>query len=129
MPRTPKWGAGLSIVLRSLPVLLLPPMVSILAPILLAKVIYPNSAPKLLETFLGLPKVVQIAACWVTFIVSRNAIREYQRRADRKRLGPDVVEVPRVKLSWPWNLDFVPLVIRSRESGEFTLCLIRWSEK
>ncbi|CCO35695.1 hypothetical protein BN14_09813 [Rhizoctonia solani AG-1 IB] len=116
MPRTPKWGAGLSIVLRSLPVLLLPPMVSILAPILLAKVIYPNSAPKLLETFLGLPKVVQIAACWVTFIVSRNVIREYQRRADRKRLGPDVVEVPRVKLSWPWNLDFIPLVIRSRES-------------
>ncbi|CCO36068.1 Cytochrome P450 52A3 OS=Candida maltosa GN=CYP52A3 PE=1 SV=3 [Rhizoctonia solani AG-1 IB] len=117
MPRTLKWGAGLSIVLRSLPALLLPPMTSILAPILLAKVIYPNSAPKLLAAFLGLPMVVQIAACWAIFIVSRNIIREYQRRADRKRLGPDVVEVPRVKLSWPWNLDFIPFVIRSRESG------------
>ncbi|CAE6471441.1 unnamed protein product [Rhizoctonia solani] len=119
MSRTPKWGAGLSIVLQSIPALLLPPVASVLAPTLLARVVSPSSTPKLLELFLGLPVVVQTATFWVAFLISRSIIRDYQRRADRKRLGPDIVEVPRVKLSWPWNLDFIPFMIRSRESGEF----------
>ncbi|KAJ1302922.1 hypothetical protein OPQ81_003220 [Rhizoctonia solani] len=116
MPRTPKWGAGLSKVLRSIPTLLLPPMATILAPTLLHRAVPPNSSPKFLIMFLALPSIVQITALWVTFVICHRTLREYQRRTDRKRLGPDVIEVPRVRLSWPWNLDFIPYVIRSRKS-------------
>ncbi|KAF8684599.1 cytochrome P450 [Rhizoctonia solani] len=119
-----KWGAGLSIVLRSLPALLIPPLTSILAPHLLAQAVSRNSAPKALETFLGLPFVVQVATFWFAFVALRSFIQDYQRRADRRRLGPDVIEVPRVKLSWPWNLDFIPFAIRSRESE---YCGAAWS--
>ncbi|CAE6500583.1 unnamed protein product [Rhizoctonia solani] len=117
MPRTLKWGAGLSIVLRTLPALLLTPVAVILAPTFLARIASPDSSPKPLRDFLDLPVIVQATAIWIAFKISRGIIGEYQRRADRKRLGPDVIEAPRVKLNWPWNLDFIPFVMRSRASG------------
>ncbi|KAG8736153.1 hypothetical protein FRC11_002820, partial [Ceratobasidium sp. 423] len=89
MPRNLKWGAGLSIVLRSLPALLLPPIATILAPTLLARAVSPNTSPKALRVFLGLPTVIQIVVFWVALVISRKTIRGYQRRADRKRLGLD----------------------------------------
>ncbi|KAF8713807.1 cytochrome P450, partial [Rhizoctonia solani] len=95
-----------------------------LAPHLLAQAVSRNSAPKALEAFLGLPFVVQVATFWFAFVALRSFIQDYQRRADRRRLGPDVIEVPRVKLSWPWNLDFIPFAIRSRESE---YCGATWS--
>ncbi|KAH7339083.1 cytochrome P450 [Rhizoctonia solani] len=116
MPRTLKWGAGLSIVLRTIPVLLLTPVTVIIAPTLLARIASPDSSPKPLRNFLGLPVIVQAVAFWIAFKISHGIIREYQRRADRKRLGPDVIEAPHVKLNWPWNLDFIPFVMRSRAS-------------
>ncbi|GAB1524868.1 Protein kinase alk2 [Rhizoctonia solani] len=117
MSHTIKWGAGLSVALRSLPALIFPPAVSIITPTLLAQTVPLDSRPELLQEFLGLPVLVQAAAIWVGFVVLRNLIQRLQRRADRRRLGPDVIEVPRVKLSWPWNLDFIPLSIRTREAG------------
>ncbi|CAE6535116.1 unnamed protein product [Rhizoctonia solani] len=129
MPRALKWGAGLSIVLRSLPALLLPSVATILAPTLLARAVSPNSSPKALKIFLGLPTVIQIAAFWVTSIISRRTIGGYQRRADRKRLGPDVIEVPRVKLRWPWNLDLIPYIIRCLKTDYCASPWVRFSRE
>ncbi|CAE6496722.1 unnamed protein product [Rhizoctonia solani] len=111
-----KWGEGLSIVLRSLPALFLPPVAAILAPTLLARTVSLNNSPEYLRLFLGLPEAVQAAVFWIAYVVSRNVVRQYQRRADRRRLGLDVVEVPRIKLRWPWNLDLIPLAMHSRKT-------------
>ncbi|CAE6385525.1 unnamed protein product [Rhizoctonia solani] len=125
MPRTLKWGAGLSIVLRSLPSLLLPPAAAALAPTLLAQLVTLDCSPRALKEFLELPKSIQAAILWVAFVLSRRTIREYQRRVDRKRLGPDVIEVPRVKLNWPWNLDLIPFVLHSRQTD---YCAAPWAK-
>jgi hypothetical protein len=117
MPPTLKWGAGLSIVLSSLPNLLIPPVTIILVPTLLARILSPDYSPWGVGNFLKLPAYMQTAILWVLFVFSRRTIREYQRQTDRKRLGSDVIEVPRVKLNWPWNLDLIPFIMRSRETG------------
>ncbi|CAE6505159.1 unnamed protein product [Rhizoctonia solani] len=116
MPRTLKWGAGLSVVLRSLPALLLPPVAAILAPTLLARIVLPDTSSESLKIFLGLPAIAQAAVFWIAYVISRMVIRQYQRRADRRRLGPDVVEVPRIKLKWPGNLDLIQLAMHSRKT-------------
>ncbi|GAB1522864.1 Protein kinase alk2 [Rhizoctonia solani] len=125
MPRTLKWGAGLSIVLHSIPSLVLPPGVAILARNILSRAILTGSSPWVLKEFLGLPAIIQTAILWMTFVFSRKVMKEYQRQADRKRLGPDVIEVPRVKLNWPWNLDLISFVMHSRETD---YCAAPWAK-
>ncbi|QRW04456.1 cytochrome P450 family protein [Ceratobasidium sp. AG-Ba] len=39
------------------------------------------------------------------------------RRWDRKRYGPDVLDVPYFKTWWPWNLSFIPFILDSMENG------------
>ncbi|KAF8751195.1 cytochrome P450 [Rhizoctonia solani] len=92
MPRTLKWGAGLSIVLHSIPSLVLPPGVAILARNILSRATLTGSSPWVLKEFLGLPAIIQTAILWMTFVFSRKVMKEYHRQADRKRLGPDVIE-------------------------------------
>ncbi|EUC55205.1 cytochrome P450 family monooxygenase pc-3 [Rhizoctonia solani AG-3 Rhs1AP] len=116
MLHTPKWGAGLSIVLQSLPALLTSPIVAIVAPNILARITSPDTPFESLKVFLALPESVQAAVFWISYVVFRKIVQHYQRRADRRRLGADVVEVPRVKMTWPWNLDLIPLAIQSRKT-------------
>jgi hypothetical protein len=120
MPRTSiSWGAGLSIALRSLPSLVLPPALAASLPSILARVLSSESSPRFSRAFLDLPAPVQAIISLVLYVVCRSAVRDFHRYIDRKRLGPDVIEVPRVKGNWLWNLDLIPAVIKSREVGKF----------
>ncbi|ELU36963.1 cytochrome P450 monooxygenase pc-3 [Rhizoctonia solani AG-1 IA] len=125
MPRTLKWGAGLSIVLHSIPSLVLPPGVAILAQNVLSRATLTGSSPWVLKEFLGLPAIIQTAILWMTFVFSRKVMKEYQRQADRKRLGPDVIEVPRVKLNW-----CVVLILRNQRFKGMRLdyCTAPWAK-
>ncbi|CAE6429552.1 unnamed protein product [Rhizoctonia solani] len=109
MPRPPfVWGAGLSIVLGSLPSLVLPPALAASLPWVLERTLPPGSAPELLSLFLELPVAVRTILALGILTIVRKIVARYRRYLDRKRFGPDVVEVPRVKLKWPLNLDFIP---------------------
>ncbi|CAE6510479.1 unnamed protein product [Rhizoctonia solani] len=109
MPRSPiVWGAGLSIVLSSLPSLVLPPTFAASLPWILERTLPPDLIPEFLRLFLELPTTVRTILALGILASARHIIRGYQRRLDRESLGPDVFEVPRVKLKWPLNLDFIP---------------------
>ncbi|CAE6394302.1 unnamed protein product [Rhizoctonia solani] len=112
MPRPPfVWGAGLSIVLSSLPSLVLPPAFAASVPWILERKLPPDSAPEFLRLFLELPVALRSILALGILVVVRKIILTYRRNLDRKSFGPDVVEVPRVKLKWPFNLDFIPFDI------------------
>ena len=110
------WGAGLSVVLRRLPSMIIPPVLAASFPTILARALSPESTPEAVQTFLELPAPVRVMISLLLLGVTRQVIKDYQRRADKKRLGPDVVEVPRVKFNWPGNVDFIPFVIHSRDT-------------
>nr|AVZ23851.1 cytochrome P450 [Thanatephorus cucumeris] len=109
MRRSPiTWGAGLSIVLGSLPSLVLPPALAVSVPLLLEQALPHDSAPEFLRLFLDLPTAVRGVVALGVLAIIRSSIGRYQRRLDRKKFGPDVVEIPKIKLKWPLNLDFIP---------------------
>ncbi|CAE6339442.1 unnamed protein product [Rhizoctonia solani] len=113
MPRPPiVWGAGLSIVLGSLRSLVIPPALAVSFPWALEQVLPSNSAPELLRLFLDLPTAVRSIVVLGVLAIVRNFIGGYRRRLDRKKFGPDVVEVPKIKLKWPLNLDFIPFDVK-----------------
>ncbi|CAE6440604.1 unnamed protein product [Rhizoctonia solani] len=109
MPRSSiVWGAGLSIVLGSLPSLFLPPAFAAALPWALERTLTPNSLPEFLRLFLDLPIAARTLLALGVLAAIRKVLGEYQRRLDRKSFGPDVVDLPRIKLKWPLNLDFIP---------------------
>ncbi|KAF8686502.1 cytochrome P450 [Rhizoctonia solani] len=109
MPRSPiNWGAGLSIVLGSLPSLVLPPALAVSVPLLLEQALPRDSASEFLRLFLDLPTAVRSIIALGVLAIIRTSIGRYQRQLDRKKFGPDVVEIPKIKLKWPLNLDFIP---------------------
>ncbi|KDN37558.1 hypothetical protein RSAG8_10075, partial [Rhizoctonia solani AG-8 WAC10335] len=105
------WGAGLSIVLGSLPSLILPPAFAASFPWVLERALPPGSAPELLRLFLELPVALRTILALGILTVVRKIVIGYRRSLDRKSFGPEVVEVPRVRLKWPLNLDFIPFDI------------------
>jgi hypothetical protein len=109
------WGAGLTIVLRTLPLLIL---VRILASSLLT--IFARALPSstYAQAFLELPTPLRGLLSYLVFILTRWELRGYLRYRDMKRLGPDVVEAPRLKMRWPLNLDFISFWMHSRQTGE-----------
>ncbi|KAH7338429.1 cytochrome P450 [Rhizoctonia solani] len=118
MPRPPIiWGAGLSIVLSSLPALVLPPAFATALPSVLDRSLPPNSAPKRLKLFLELPIIARAVLVLGALAIIRVIVGGYYRNAERKRLGPDVVEVPQAKLKWPFNLDFIPFDMNIMKNG------------
>ncbi|KAG9128415.1 hypothetical protein FRC07_013755 [Ceratobasidium sp. 392] len=100
------WGPGLSPVLRSLPSLILPPAASFA-----------------LSTALTNFEVVHVhrgsltVAVWVLYKVADNILVAARRRRDRIRLGPDVIEVPKAKMKWPWNIDYIPFAAETVKTG------------
>lgn len=138
MRRSPlAWGAGLTIVLQSLPALIIPPVLAASLPTLLARFLLsksqsqpPSSSVALIQTFLDLPTFIRALISLALFTLGRQLINDERRRRDRVRLGPDVIEAPRMRMRWPWNLDFIPFVLNSREVGEsifgFLGCECMW---
>ncbi|KAF8600071.1 CYP63 cytochrome P450 monooxygenase-like protein [Ceratobasidium sp. AG-I] len=109
------WGAGLTLVLQSLPSLLIPPVLISALPVILARTVPPSSSPDAVQAFLDLPAPLRALLSLVIYATARKAIGEMQRRSDRKRLGLDVVEAPRMKRWLPGNIDFIPEIVHSRE--------------
>lgn len=108
------WGPGLSIVLRRLPGLVLPP----LAAFALATALIRSNALRISRV----GPVPLAGSIWVLYKAAIQLIAAASRRSDRRKLGPNVVEVPKVKMNWPWNIDFMWMAADARENG--TLCRI-----
>lgn len=51
------------------------------------------------------------------YLALKRVWRGIIRRQDRKRLGPDVIEAPRLKGKLPWNLDVIQSGINARKTG------------
>jgi hypothetical protein len=109
------WGPGLTSVLRTLPPLILIPILASSLPTVFARAL-PSST--LAQAFLNLPTPLRGLLSYLAFLLTREAVSDYLRYRDRKRLGPDVVEAPRLKMRWPWNLDFIPYTLRIRKTGK-----------
>ncbi|CAE6510897.1 unnamed protein product [Rhizoctonia solani] len=117
MPRSPIiWGAGLSIALGSLPSLVLPPAFAAALPSVIDRSLPFDSASEL-KSFLRLPIIIRTIIVLGILAIIRTISGEYRRGLDRKRHGPEVVEVPRVKLKWPFNLDFIPFDMGIMRNG------------
>jgi hypothetical protein len=105
------WGPGLSIVLRRLPHLILPPAAALALATLGLK-------------HLELLKVHQVGrltlavALWLLYKVASQSLASVRRRRACQQLGPNVIEVPKVKLRWPGNIDLIPFAKEVREHGE-----------
>ncbi|KAF8600072.1 CYP63 cytochrome P450 monooxygenase-like protein [Ceratobasidium sp. AG-I] len=108
------WGPGLTIVLRSLPSLVLSPILIATLPTVLARALPPSASPDAVQAFLALPAPVRALLSLVTYAVIQHAAGKLNRRRDRKRLGPDVVDVPAVKFRLPGNVGYIPYVIQNR---------------
>ncbi|GAB1521111.1 hypothetical protein RhiTH_004202 [Rhizoctonia solani] len=46
-----------------------------------------------------------------------SLVRYLRRRQDRRRLGPDVIEAPRIKKRLPGNIDWIPEALHMRETA------------
>lgn len=112
------WGAGLTIVLQTLPSLVLPPLLLSTLPTILARSLPHSSSPDAVQAFLALPAPLRALLSLVVYAAARKAAGEIRRSKDKKSLGPDVVEVPRMKCWLPGNIDFISEILHSRAVGE-----------
>ncbi|CAE6427857.1 unnamed protein product [Rhizoctonia solani] len=118
MSRSPiVWGAGLSIALDSVPAVVLPPAFVAAIPSVLHHILPDDSSPKRLSSFVELSIITRLALALLTLAILRMILGEYQRNYDRKQFDSNVVEVPRVKLKWPFNLDFIPFDMKIMRNG------------
>ncbi|KAF8600093.1 cytochrome P450, partial [Ceratobasidium sp. AG-I] len=101
------WGPGLTLVLQSLPSLVIPPVLISTLPTFVARALPTSSSPDAVQAFLALPAPVRALLSLVAYAMMRKAVGEIRRTRDRKRLGPDVVEVPRMNCWLPGNIDFI----------------------
>lgn len=112
------WGAGLTTVLQSLPSLILPPLLVTTLPTILARSLPPEASLDAVQAFLDLSASLRALLSLIVYVIAKRAVGDLMRRIDRRRLGPDVVEVPRMKMRWPGNLDFIPHIMHNRKTGE-----------
>ncbi|KAG9122740.1 hypothetical protein FRC07_000748 [Ceratobasidium sp. 392] len=117
-------GAGLAPAAKSLPSLLFFPGVAYLLPKFAAQTLSANQMPKILRVFLGLPWHLRTISSLLLLVIGHALVGHQSRRRDRKRFGPDVVEAPKFKTWWPWNLGFVPFILDSMENGTWHLQLV-----
>ncbi|KAG8700924.1 hypothetical protein FRC08_004377, partial [Ceratobasidium sp. 394] len=121
------WDAGLTPAARALPSLLFLPGVAYLLPAFAARACSTDQIPKFLRVFLNLPWHLRTISSLLLLIVGHGLVGHQARRQDRKRFGPDVMEVPNFKTRWPWNIGFIPFIFDSMENGYsiegWTYCL------
>ncbi|KAF8598853.1 cytochrome P450 [Ceratobasidium sp. AG-I] len=126
------WGAGLTIVLRTLPSLILPPVLISTLPSVLLSTIPPSSSPDAVQTFLALPAPLRALISLVVFTIMQSTLEKLRRKRDMKRLGPNVVEAPWMKMRWPGNLDFIPYIMHNRDTdycaGAWTTLIEEYGE-
>ncbi|KAF8603624.1 cytochrome P450 monooxygenase pc-1 [Ceratobasidium sp. AG-I] len=103
------WGPGLPIVLRRLPGLVLPP----LAAFALATTLIRSNVLRISRV----SPIPLAGSIWLLYKVTMQLIVAASRRNDRRKLGPNVVEVPKVKMNWPWNIDFMWMAAEALENG------------
>lgn len=57
-------------------------------------------------------------ALWILYKLASQSVTSFRRRQARRQFGPDVLDVPKVKLKWPYNMDFIPLAAKARDHGK-----------
>ncbi|QRW20644.1 cytochrome P450 family protein [Rhizoctonia solani] len=83
MPRSPiTWGAGLSIVLGSLPSLVLPPALAVSVPLLLEQALPRDSASEFLRLFLDLPTAIMTVEPEVVKAILSTDFNSYEKGSD-----------------------------------------------
>lgn len=118
-PGDQPWLApGFLVLLADAPGTLFPPIGVYLALRYLSKA---GVEENILQKFIGSPGLRSLSALVIlTIYVSLRRIgRAIRRRNDRKSLGPDVVEAPRIKKRLPWNIDWIPEAMNARRTGEY----------
>ncbi|CAE6448865.1 unnamed protein product [Rhizoctonia solani] len=103
------WSTGTSIVLRRVPRLVAPPV------LIWALATLGVEHSQILQDNVSRPALA--ASLWLLYKLANRAIQSYRRNQDRRRLGPDVIEVPLVQFKLPWNVDFIPFANEARERG------------
>ncbi|CAE6435503.1 unnamed protein product [Rhizoctonia solani] len=111
------WGAGLSIVLGCLSSVVLPPAFIGTIPSVLNYTLPDNSASKQLDSFVELSITTRIILALMVLTILQMIKGVYQRNYDRGQFGLDVMEVPQVKLRWPFNADLIPFDINIMRTG------------
>jgi hypothetical protein len=113
------WGAGLSIVLGCLSSVVLPPAFIGTIPSVLNYTLPDNSASKQLDSFVELSITTRIILALMVLTILQMIKGVYQRTYDRGQFGLDVMEVPQVKLRWPFNADLIPFDINIMRTGKY----------
>ncbi|KEP50949.1 cytochrome P450 family monooxygenase pc-3 [Rhizoctonia solani 123E] len=108
-------GPGLPVVLRSIPGLLVPPIVIYTG---LAIGCSLNGVESDCPRACIANPVLRILsvplALWIYFSLG-SFIKYLRRQQDRRSLGPDVIEPPHIKKKLPGNIDWIPEAIRARD--------------
>lgn len=107
---------GVLFLLSAIPAIVLPPAIVYWSLLILAR---SEIRYELIKTYLQSPYMRVVATVGILRIYSslKRVRRSILRRQDRKRLGSDVTETPRLKGAWPWNLDILRAGVKSRKTG------------
>ncbi|QRV90259.1 cytochrome P450 family protein [Ceratobasidium sp. AG-Ba] len=110
-------GAGFVPAVRTLPRLLSLPSIAYLVSDVLSRQCEPDNLPNALKLLVELPWYARTGVSLLFLLAGRAVLKHQARRWDRKRYGPDVLDVPYFKTWWPWNLSFIPFILDSMENG------------
>lgn len=110
------WFApGLLVVLSSLPAVMSPPVAVYLGLGYLSQTqTWNETLQKLLKN--STLRILTTIAILTVYLSLKGIFKSILRRQDRRRLGPDVIEAPRIKKKLPWNLGWVAEAIESRKT-------------
>ncbi|KAJ1305083.1 hypothetical protein OPQ81_000123 [Rhizoctonia solani] len=110
-------GPGFPVVLRMIPGLLIPP-ISIYTGLVVVCRSQKGVDSDYLQTCIPNPilRTLYFSLALVVYLSLSNLAGYIRRRQDRRRLGPDVIEPPRIKKKLPGNIDWIPEAIRARHN-------------
>ncbi|QRV93078.1 cytochrome P450 family protein [Ceratobasidium sp. AG-Ba] len=111
--RGAKLTPGVSFLLGLVPTVTVPPVLVYLAlSFLSSRYRHHGLALQYLDT--PLRRIFSTAVILSLYAFLKSASRSIARRNDRRSLGYDVVEAPRLKTKLPWNVDFIQEGIQAR---------------
>jgi hypothetical protein len=112
-------GPGLPVVLRSIPGWLSPLAIVYFGFITVCR-FQKGIDSDYLERCIPNPalRVFYFSLALVVYSSLNGLVKYARRRQDRRGLGPDVIEAPRIKKKLPGNVDWIPEAIQMRETGE-----------
>ncbi|QRV93092.1 cytochrome P450 family protein [Ceratobasidium sp. AG-Ba] len=86
-------------------------------PTIVARCIPPSTT---IEAFLVIPSYLRLLLSYLALDIAQRAAKRYAIHKDKKKFGPDVVAVPKLKTRWPGNLDFMKSCIEAQENDYCT---------